>query len=275
MRAWNESIYSERTLPNATRLEQAKLRAIAEQDAAVIATGKAGCDVNMEAGAWFFFTVMTTVGYGNQSPVTVEGQAMIYTVGFLSILLFALVATQSGRITALLVDDLMKKSHLVWLSRPFWAALLWGILYWAWLVLVSFYTLDWKVSRRGEGFQFADAYWFAYISTTTVGLGDVFLEPEPILGQDLLFFSLMFLIGFVFLAIFLGKLQAVFAGLHHVGGNTIEQSLADTSLCCGHAVVKTVTRTANTAYCKSGQMLMRHRSSSKSQCEQATATSAA
>lgn len=29
-----------------------------------------------------------------------------------------------------------------------------------------------------EEFDYADSYWFSYITTTTVGLGDYYLEPE-------------------------------------------------------------------------------------------------
>jgi hypothetical protein len=38
------------------------------------ATGSSMCSVNIGASAWFWFTVMTTVGYGNQSPITKEGR---------------------------------------------------------------------------------------------------------------------------------------------------------------------------------------------------------
>jgi hypothetical protein len=50
--------------------------------------------------------------------------------------------------------------------------------------------------------------WFAldsYISTTSVGLGDIYLEPEVIVGQDLIVFPLLFLTGFTLLSAFLGK----------------------------------------------------------------------
>jgi hypothetical protein len=50
-----------------------------------------------------------------------------------------------------------------------------------------------------------DGYWFSFISTTTVGLGDIFLEPEVIQARDLVTFPLLFLVGFVLLSSFLGK----------------------------------------------------------------------
>jgi Ion channel len=53
--------------------------------------------------------------------------------------------------------------------------------------------------------SFADAYWFAYISTTTVGLGDYILAPQVIQRQDLVTWPVLFLVGFVFFAAFIGK----------------------------------------------------------------------
>lgn len=57
-------------------------------------------------------------------------------------------------------------------------------------------------------FSLREGYWFSYISTTTVGLGDIILEPEVIVEVDLVIFPLLFLLGFVILSSFLGKLAA-------------------------------------------------------------------
>lgn len=40
---------------------------------------------------------------------------------------------------------------------------------------MAFSTREWKRGRIGDDIDFSlgDGYWFAYISTTTVGLGDV------------------------------------------------------------------------------------------------------
>jgi Ion channel len=66
----------------------------------------------------------------------------------------------------------------------------------------------------GEDFSARDAYWFAYISTTTVGLGDYFLEPEVFTRSDLMLFPMLFLFGFVLLASFLNKFTEL---LSHLG----------------------------------------------------------
>jgi hypothetical protein len=67
-------------------------------------------------------------------------------------------------------------------------------------------------------FSFRDGYWFSYISTTTVGLGDIFLEPEVIQTRDLIVFPLLFLVGFVYLSSFLGKFAELALHMHKRGG---------------------------------------------------------
>lgn len=57
---------------------------------------------------------------------------------------------------------------------------------------------------------------FAYtFNFSQVGLGDIFLEPEVILGQDLFYFPILFLIGFTFLAAFLAKFALLVMSVLH------------------------------------------------------------
>jgi hypothetical protein len=63
-----------------------------------------------------------------------------------------------------------------------------------------------------------DGYWFSFISTTTVGLGDIYLEPEVIQARDLVTFPLLFLVGFVFLSSFLGKFAEQALHMYSLGG---------------------------------------------------------
>jgi Ion channel len=74
----------------------------------------------------------------------------------------------------------------------------------------------------------------AYISTTTIGLGDFYLEPEVITGRDLLSFPLVILIGFVFFSAFLGKIGELFAKTDELPGQTLQDRLAATKIfrCC-------------------------------------------
>lgn len=178
------------------------------------------------------------IGYGNQAPRTVEGRSMLFTVGFLAILVFAATTAGAGYIMTSLFDDIMKKGHIGCLGRPIFATCFWGAAYYTWLLLIAAYASDWKNTRLpADDFDYGEGYWFAFISTTTVGLGDVYLDPEVIVGQDLLGFSLLFLIGFVFLASFLGSLGGFLKRLERVGGSSLQDNLDKTTICCGHKVV--------------------------------------
>lgn len=64
-----------------------------------------------------------------------------------------------------------------------------------------------------EQVSFHDAYWFSYISTTTVGLGDYFLAPEVLGRVDLFIYPILFLLGFVYFSAFLGKFSSLFGKL--------------------------------------------------------------
>jgi hypothetical protein len=68
-------------------------------------------------------------------------------------------------------------------------------------------TTSYMRARVGDTtFTNADGYWFAYISSTTVGFGDIYLPPEVFLYSDLLVFPLMWLVSFVLVAAFIAKL---------------------------------------------------------------------
>lgn len=69
-RLMQETLY-EKYLPELGDDYEAYLRSVQE------ATGASACEENMGGTAWFFFTIMTTVGYGNQTPVTNDGRLLV------------------------------------------------------------------------------------------------------------------------------------------------------------------------------------------------------
>jgi hypothetical protein len=164
-------------------------------------------------------------GYGNQAPVTKEGRFLVYTVGLLNILLFAGILGASGYIIGMIFDDAMSKCNLKCFTTPFVGMILWFALWFSWMILISSHAYNWWEARL-PGFEVSqqDSFWFAYISTTTVGLGDFFLQPEVLFVADVLNFSLLFLVGFVFASSFLGKLGGV---IYSVLPQQKEDSLED------------------------------------------------
>lgn len=206
---WKEmqqELYQKYLPPNATEEEdyQAFLLSIDE------ATGDSGCTVNAGGTAWFFFTIMTTVGYGNQAPVTDEGRLLIVTAGLFSIVLFGVVLGLCGYVLLAIFDDFVgRHSCAQWLAHPVVAVFLWGTI---WLVYALAIAADvdyWWEERLPEfaaDVYPSDALWFAFISTSTIGLGDYYLQPELIFASDTLKYSVLFLVGFVFLSTFFGKI---------------------------------------------------------------------
>uniref|UniRef100_A0A7S2YM95 Potassium channel domain-containing protein n=1 Tax=Entomoneis paludosa TaxID=265537 RepID=A0A7S2YM95_9STRA len=181
--------------------------ALAVNSSLTEATGGDGCTLNGPGAAFFWFTVMTTIGYGNQAPDSTAGRTLLYTLGFVSILAFGGILATAGTVSAAVFDDIAVRYGLKVLTKPWCACFVWGSLYYGWMAFIAWAAQAWKKNRVEGPFDFGDGYWFAYLSTTTIGLGDVYLEPHVIIGSDLLYFPIMMLTGFVFLAAFLGKFR--------------------------------------------------------------------
>jgi len=171
-------------------------------------SGHDHCYINNAGGAFFWFTIMTTIGYGNTAPESFAGRAMVYTLGFISILLFAAVSGQAGYVSLSIADDFFYRRKMKSLTKGMGASVFWFGTYYLWNVVVGGMVMNWATYRRSTHLgwnEFKDAFWFAYISTTTVGFGDYFLHHEVIHYYDMMYLPLVLLLGFVFLANFLIK----------------------------------------------------------------------
>jgi hypothetical protein len=154
---------------------------------------------------------MTTVGYGNQAPSSPGGRALVFTLGFLSILLFGTVLATTGTVISLVVEDFLKRTHLKFLASKVVMIVVWCTFYCIWLIWIAYYYQEWSSIRLDTETELGDNFWFAYITTTTVGLGDYYPTPEVLFLNDLLGFSLIFLFGFVLLSAFLAELTQFLA----------------------------------------------------------------
>lgn len=167
------------------------------------------CHVNLPAGAFYWFTLMTTIGYGNASVMTEGGRVMVYTLGFISILLFTSISAQAGYVSLAIADDFFNYYKLKFLTRGFGASLFWFAVYHLWNLLISSIVLNWSDKRylaaSRPDMSSSDGFWMAYISTTTVGFGDFFFPHEIIFINDMFYVPVCLLIGFIALANFLIK----------------------------------------------------------------------
>lgn len=95
---------------------------------------------------------------------------MVFTLGFFSILAFGGILAVAGFISSAIFDDAMVRLHLKAVTHPLVASFVWGCCYYAWMLALAVVTTGWKHARVGdEDFQFSDGFWFAYISSTTIG----------------------------------------------------------------------------------------------------------
>lgn len=118
---------------------------------------------------------MTTMGYGNQAPLTWQGRALIFSLGFLSVLLFGVILQRAGRVTSVLFDDSLSHFQMRILSRSWFLCAIWGIIYYGYMLINAYYIKSWKASRLGDTISLGEGYWFSFISFTTIGLGKFLL----------------------------------------------------------------------------------------------------
>ena len=150
---------------------------------------------------------MTTIGYGHTTPATSGGRLLVYTMGFLSILVFTALIGQAGYICITVFDDAFLRLKLRRLVHGPVSILFWLCSLILWMLVVAGIFISWAKNRANYDFPLKDSYWFTFISTTTVGLGDISIPPDLFRAADMFFIPLLFLIGFVFLANFLLKLS--------------------------------------------------------------------
>jgi hypothetical protein len=149
---------------------------------------------------------------------------MVSTLGFLSILAFGGVLANAGSIVAVIYEDALARCHLKLFRHSWIGAGIWAGISVLWILYLADRTLDFW-SDRLEDFEVTrlESLWFAYISITTVGLGDFFLQPEIMFLRDVFRFSVLFLTGFVFLSTFLGKFGDLLGHTFSDSGGTLKE----------------------------------------------------
>ena len=171
------------------------------------ASGHEGCTMNYMGGATFFFTVLTTIGYGEFVPQTTEARIVIYICGFFSILWFTATSAMVGTVVTTLFDDWATRHNYPLLTRGLPSVLLWFIAFVCTMLASAVLVQRCTIEEMEDEMSYEDALWFSYITFTTVGFGDIALpQTELNLGWFLVVYWFI-LFGFISLATFLLKLQ--------------------------------------------------------------------
>lgn len=202
-------------------------------------TGHGDCEAHVVGGALYWITVMTTVGYGNRMLISNGSRIMVYTAGFLSILMFATLIGRAADVLVMIFDDIAMRFQWNSLVLGYQAVLFWFIFAWATITLYSC-IFHWRVQQeftnycdgvddyldknhdisdlflspddcptnktRIDFFTVEDSLWYSYITTTTVGFGDYFIPHYAYDYIDMFWVPLFMLLCFVAMSVFLGKL---------------------------------------------------------------------
>jgi hypothetical protein len=151
--------------------------------------------------------------------VTDEGRLLIVTAGLFSLILFGAVLGLTSFIILAIFDDFVSR-YLVsryciskWLQHPVVGMLMWGAIWMTYAVVIATDVEYWWEERLpdyAEGIDRSDTLWFAFISTSTIGLGDYFLQPEVVFASDTLKYSVLFMVGTYYFCSFVVVIFACF-----------------------------------------------------------------
>ena len=150
------------------------------------ATGSTMCAINKGASAWFWFVFLTTVGYGNAAPETINGKLFVGLLGWITVIAWAFILYIAGKVVGIIIDDIFRKFRLRFMTGNVQSAIVWGIIALGTIALVAETYYNWesrtanpytyKFTLFGIGLEHdttdlsrGDAYWFSYISLLTVG----------------------------------------------------------------------------------------------------------
>jgi uncharacterized membrane protein len=158
-----------------------------QEQIAVLANSSVGPSVlnwSFAGSTYFAFTLMTTVGYGDFTPQTAIGKILLCVFGIIGIgttgAVLGVLSNALDQIMAILVRCLGDLSHRI---RNFGEAsqarcgvglrsiiiIILGI---AWLFLLS------GVGALRQGWPWTDGLYFAFVTLSTIGLGEFTLTPD-------------------------------------------------------------------------------------------------
>jgi len=141
---------------------------------------------NWSEATFYWISVMTTIGYGNNVPRTDGGKVWTFLFGFISIIASSVII----RILSSINADLMEttKYHQTHPGRKKWVIL---------FLFLFFVTIFAILFSFVEDWTYLDSVYFVIITFTTVGFGDFVPEIGPAI--------LLILVGIIFYSMVLSE----------------------------------------------------------------------
>jgi hypothetical protein len=101
---------------------------------------------------------------------------LVSALGWFTIVIFGGLSVIGGNVMEVVFDDLFRKIKLKSLTRASFGVIFWACTAAGWIVVQGILAYNWWKQRiPDDDTTINDSLWFAYISATTVGLGDYFL----------------------------------------------------------------------------------------------------
>ncbi|KAL3307759.1 Potassium channel subfamily K member 10, partial [Cichlidogyrus casuarinus] len=180
------------------------------------------CQWHLKGAVYFCITLFTTIGYGNLTPSTNQGKVLTLIYGLVAIPLFALILSRIALwITKLIktVSILSQESNFIptglrdayyrantCFDFPFASCL--GFLAIYLLIGASIYS--WALVDSEHSWTLLDSVYFAFISLTTVGFGDLIPEADKFFS----FISVLYLVmGLALGFLVLGRFNEILSQL--------------------------------------------------------------
>uniref|UniRef100_A0A1B6C1I3 Potassium channel domain-containing protein n=1 Tax=Clastoptera arizonana TaxID=38151 RepID=A0A1B6C1I3_9HEMI len=121
---------------------------------------------------FFASTVLTTIGYGNLAPATTSGRVFCIIFALIGIPFTLTVIADLGQLIASVLPPIPD-------FRGIWGSILSGLF--AVGLLLVFISLGAVLFYKWEQWNFSDAFYFCFVTMTTIGFGDIVPSSQHML----------------------------------------------------------------------------------------------
>ena len=136
-----------------------------------------------------------------------------------------------GYTLSTILEDALRRIHGGWVRRNRYSTFIYFAISIAFISVVASKAMKyWASYAPNESYSVADSYWFAYITLLTVGLGDLYVQPQGLFPVDVLAWAVIILYGIAALTAFLDRFTTLIASFLPKREEPLEYHLARTDL---------------------------------------------